>query len=339
MTVEQPGNLATLDERIRALERLWFLADTPLFVDNVLVTRLYDAVFRPEVEFASQSDATTSEVAAKFAGSAKASAEIEAKVPPLLSLFGFDVAKAKAGLEGSVSGEGTGRRASTGTTNFAAVKSTEQYLEKVVSLYAHKYRSRMFWIGSDLVIGRSLEEPCNSKTWEEMESELDRPGPRPLIVLDLEKDSKLMPMFGELANGKGCTLLHDFLAQREKRSGDAARPKYPRSSMAPDEAANVRRAYWQYVLAQFDPQEVLRLIEDTAGNEKSRFDWIDFRALTDLEKSSINEPPHLHLVPRGEYSTGTFAYQFVRRASRYGVRIIGTLKRGQDVNVLAIYER
>ena len=37
--------------------------------------------------------------------------------------------------------------------------------------------------------------------------------------------------------------------------------------------------------------------------------------------------------------TWTFAYQLVRRGSRYGVRVIGTLKRGQDINVLAIYER
>jgi len=76
MAQQQPGHQPTLDERLVALERFWFLADTPLFVDNVFVSRLYDAVFRPEVEFASQSDATTSEVAAKVVGGAKASVEV-----------------------------------------------------------------------------------------------------------------------------------------------------------------------------------------------------------------------------------------------------------------------
>ena len=36
---------------------------------------------------------------------------------------------------------------------------------------------------------------------------------------------------------------------------------------------------------------------------------------------------------------GTFAHAFVRRADGNGVRIVGTLKTGGDVNVLAIFER
>lgn len=336
---QQPGHVATLDERLVALQGFWFLADTPLFVDNSLVNRLYDAVFRPEVELASQSDATTSEVAAKVAGGAKATVEIQAKVPPLLTLFGLDVANAKAGLEGSLSGEGSGRRASTGTNNYLAVKSTERNLEKIVSLYAQKYGRRLFWVGSDLTEGRSLEEPSQPQSWEDMGRELGKPGPRPLVVLDLEKGASLMPMFGELTNGKGCELLRDFLALREKRNDDPPRPPYPRSSMPAEEQVKVRRAYWQHVLSRFDSQEVLQSIESAAGAEKARFDWIDFRALIDLEKAGLVEPPHLHLMPRGEYSTGTFAYQTVRRGWRYGLRVIGTLKRGQDINVLAIYER
>lgn len=338
MTNQQPAPGPTLDERLVALQRLWFLADTPLFVDNVLVSRLYDAVFRPEVELAARSEATTREVAAKVAGGAKASAEIEVK-PPFLSLFGLDVAKAKAGFDASVSGEGATRRASTGTNSYTAVKSAERYLEKVVSLYAEKYGRRMFWISSDLKSGQSLHEPGREQTWKEMESQLDQPGPRPLVVLDLAEGSKLMPMFGELTNGKGCELLKNFLEFREKRREDAPRPTYPRSSMSAEEQASARREYWLHVLRRFDSQDVLNAIEEATGAEKARFDWIDFRALIDLAQTGMNEPPHLHFMPRGEYSTGTFAYQLVRRGSRYGVRIIGTLKRGQDINVLAVYER
>lgn len=337
-----------LDTRIDALKRFWFLADTPLFVDNVLINRFYDAVFRPEVELASQSDTTTSEVTAKMAGGAKLSAEVEAKVPPLLSLFGLDVAKAKAGIDGSISGEGSGRRASAGTNTYAVVKSSERYLEKLVSLYAQKYSRRLFWIGNDLLGGRSLHCPEEVQRWKDMEAELDLAGPRPLVVLDLDRGAKLMPIYGELTNGKGCELLHEFLAQREKRSDDKERPKYPRSDMSAEEQSQARRIYWKHVHDRFDSQAVLRSIEGAASDEKARFDWIDFRALLDLPplpelrnlgSTTLDEPPHLHLVPRGEYSTGTFAYQLVRRASRYGIRIVGTLKRGQDINVLAIYER
>lgn len=334
------GSDLALNRRLDALERFWFLADTPMFVDGALISRLYDAVFRPEVEIASQSDATTREVAAKVAGSGKASVEIQAKLPPVLSLFGLDVASVKGGLEGSLSGEGSGRSASTGTTTYAAVKSTERYLEKVVSLYSQKYRRRLFWIEEGLDGGFSVEEPDRFQTWAEMEEELERPGPRPIIVLDLKKDAKLMPMFGELTNGKGCPILVDYLAQRVKVLDNFMMPKYPRSGLPDAQEAEARQAYWQQVYRGFDSREVLHAIESATGEEKSRFDWIDFRALVDLDRvSTLAEPPHLHFTAKGEYSTGTFAYQLVRRAARYGVRMVGTLKKGQDINVLAVYER
>jgi len=334
------SNQQTLDQRLVALERFWFMADTPMFVDDVLTTRLYDAVFRPELEIASRSDAITGEVTAKVAGATKASVEIQAKVPPVLALFGLDVASAKGNIEGSLSGEGSGRRANTGTTTYAAVKSTERYLEKVISLYAEKYSPRLFWIRGDLAGGFSLRQPGRFQTWAEMEKELEKPGPRPIVVLDLEKGAKLMPMFGELVNGKGCPIANNYLAQRVKNMDNFAFPKYPRSNMTAEDQNIARRAYWQQVHFGFDSQEALQAIEAAAGEEKSRFDWIDFRALVDVETApTLTEPPHLHFVPRGEYSTGTFAYQLVRRASRFGIRMVGTLKSGQDINVLAAYER
>jgi hypothetical protein len=330
----------TLEQRLVALERFWFLADTPMFIDDALVSRLYDAVFRPEIEIASRSDATTSEVTARVAGAGKASVEIQAKIPPILALFGLDVASAKGNVEGSLSGERSKRNAGTGTTTYTAVKSTERYLEKVVSLYAQKYPRRLFWIGNMLDGGHSLNEPARFQTWAEMEDELAKPGPRPLVVLDFEPGAELMPIFGELANGKVCSILIDYLAQRVRDLDNYAFPKYPRSTMSEAEQAATRRAYWQKVHEGFDSQKAMHAIESAAGEEKSRFDWIDFRALVDLDSvKELREPPHLHLVARGEYSTGTFAYQLVRRAARFGVRVVGTLKSGQDINVLAVYER
>jgi len=338
--LSQTSDDLTLEKRLVALERFWFLADTPLFIDSVLTNRLYDAVFRPELEIASRSDADTSEVAAKVAGAGKATAEIQAKVPPLLALFGLEVARAKGSIEGSLSGEGTKRSASTGTTSFVPVKSTERSLERIISLYAQKYRRRLFWIGGALDGGHSLQEPQTFQPWAEMERELARPGPRPLVVLDLEKGAELMPMAGELANGKNHVIVKDYFSLREKNKDICAMPKYPPSTTPEAERPATRRAYWQQVHHEFDSHEAIQAIEAAADQEASRFDWLDFRALVDLDKvTTLSEPPHLHFVPRGEYSTGTFAYQLVRRASRFGVRIIGTLKSGQDINVLAVYER
>jgi hypothetical protein len=42
---------------------------------------------------------------------------------------------------------------------------------------------------------------------------------------------------------------------------------------------------------------------------------------------------------RGDYDTGVFAYNFIRRGERYGLRIMGSLKSQPALNVLAAYEK
>lgn len=48
---------------------------------------------------------------------------------------------------------------------------------------------------------------------------------------------------------------------------------------------------------------------------------------------------HLHVVAHGDYDTGVFAYNLIRRGERYGLRIVGSLKSQPALNVLAIYEK
>lgn len=48
---------------------------------------------------------------------------------------------------------------------------------------------------------------------------------------------------------------------------------------------------------------------------------------------------HLHVVARGDYDTGVFAYGIIRRGERFGLRIVGSLKSQPALNVLAIYEK
>ena len=76
---------------------------------------------------------------------------------------------------------------------------------------------------------------------------------------------------------------------------------------------------------------------EQAGKNSGRIDWIDFRLLraNDVDIAA----KHFHISARGAYPPGTFASQLVRRAEHHGTRILGTLKSGSDVNVLAIYER
>lgn len=343
-----------LNGRMEALQRFWFLADAPMFIDSPLVERLYDAIFRPEVQLVSIAEGKANEYAGKLSGAAKAGGEIALKLPPALSLFGLDIASGKASAEISGSAEATGKRGKSHSSTFAAIRTPERHLEKLISLYVEQYPERLLWVKNDLVAIQNLKDPSKLLNWADIEGEDadrvagtgknkdglldDRKGPRPIIVLDLEAEAMLMPMYGELTNGKDCELLKDFLkAKADCSKDDFLLPKYP-SGLGDNHEA--RTSYWEKVTECFDSQAVLRTIETASGDKTARFDWIDFRLL--CKKSNGQSPvmpPHLHFMPRGEYPAGIFAYHLVRRACRFGIRIVGTLKKGQDINVLAVYER
>lgn len=346
----------SLNARMEALHRFWFLADAPMFIDGPLVERLYDAIFRPEVQLVSIAEGKASEYAGKLSGAAKAGGEIALKLPPALSLFGLDIASGKASAELSGSAEATGKQGSSNSSTFAAIRTPERHLEKLISLYVEQYPQRLLWVKNDLVAIQNLEDPSKLLSWADIEGENtgtngvvgtgknkdgllgDGKGPRPIIVLDLDAEAMLMPMYGELTNGTDCELLKDFLkAKADRAKDDFLLPKYPSGPGATKQEITL---YWEKVTECFDSQAVLRAIETASSGKTARFDWIDFRLL--CKKSNGQSPvmpPHLHFMSRGEYPAGIFAYHLVRRAYRFGIRIVGTLKKGQDINVLAVYER
>jgi hypothetical protein len=59
--------------------------------------------------------------------------------------------------------------------------------------------------------------------------------------------------------------------------------------------------------------------------------------VTDLPDG--REVLHLHVVAHGDYDTGVFAYNLIRRDERYGRRIVGSLKSQPSLDVAAFYEK
>jgi hypothetical protein len=78
---------------------------------------------------------------------------------------------------------------------------------------------------------------------------------------------------------------------------------------------------------------VVEVVEEVIG-DGGRPRWIDYRTTL-----SGGEPLHLHVIARGDYDTGIFAYNIIRRGERYGLRIVGSLKSQPALNVLAIYDK
>jgi hypothetical protein len=79
--------------------------------------------------------------------------------------------------------------------------------------------------------------------------------------------------------------------------------------------------------------EVVKVVEEAVGGS-GRPRWIDYRMTF-----STGEDLNLHLVAYGDYDTGVFAYNLIRRGWRFGLRIVGSLKSQPALNVLAIYEK
>ncbi|MEX3639184.1 hypothetical protein [Paraburkholderia sp. BR14320] len=309
-----------LRNRINNLNNLWFIADSPLFIDAKAVGRLYDTIFQPEFEIASRTQGVGGTKATQL--SAEISGAGEASIPTFVKMS----ATAKTGTTLSA-----GSNTSKSVTE-VAVRSAERMQEALINLYVYSYPDRIFFVDNELIQLRDLEGKTYS--WQEIEAKLDIPGIRPLIVLELGKGTKLMPMFGELVSGQDIDLYHRFL---DAIPHDESRtvPTYPSKNAA--NYALTSKEYWSAFWAVFNSQKAMRVIEEST-RAGGRFEWIDYR-LVGFEPDKNPIPLHLHVSPRGEYSTGTFAYQFVRRGESHGLRMVGTLKKGADINILSVYER
>ena len=78
---------------------------------------------------------------------------------------------------------------------------------------------------------------------------------------------------------------------------------------------------------------MVKVVEEAIG-DGGRPRWIDYK-MTFATGDELN----LHVDAHGEYDTGVFAYNLIRRGWRYGLRIVGSLKSQPALNVLAIYEK
>jgi hypothetical protein len=304
--------------RVENLKRFWFLADAPQFIDRPLVDQLFDAIFQPAFELASRSKSQIDSNARALAAEVSGGGDIG--VPTMLKLS----ATAKFGETDTRTGS------VTDTDSWTAVYSSERRLEKLVNLYNYSYPDRCFSVPTDLSV--LTDQTGTKRSWAYVETLLKQEvGVRPLVVFDLEPGTKLLPMFAELDTADVVSLHEKYLEEAKKDEGF---PPYP--AYGAEDYSQKSADYWIAFERIFDSTVAMKVVE-RAGKDSARLEWIDFRLVHTKEAGIISK--HLHISPRGQYPSGTFAYQFVRRAEHNGVRILGTLKSGVDINVLAIYER
>ena len=292
-------------------ELLWLL-DAPLFIDDIQVDAFYDAVLRPDYEETTATLTNTVNTENTFGGAF----ELGVALP----WFG------KTGLSGHVDRTKAVGKGSEVSLN--RISNAYRHLIALALHYATQTESNRLVVASPErgtftnASGSSIAENWLGGTFIE---DL----PRALVLLEIPPRSCLIPAALELANGEVTVLAENF--GKELAGKDAE--EYPGSMAKPEEQA----AYFKWFAEHFDDRIALKVVESAVKDRQIA--WIDYNV--SLAGDSLTAPPfmHLHLVGHGAYDTGVFGYNFIVRGFNHGLRIVGTLKSGPDLNVLAVFER
>jgi hypothetical protein len=315
---EEP-ELTPVDQR--AISRLKWLLDAPLFVDETLVERQFDALVRPDFELQSREIGSTSEEARRRLTGGEAGVGGKIGIPFLTS--------GGATIKGKHERETGSKNSRSEKFTEVPVNSTGRKLEEIAAYYLSEAPERMIFLDSDGLITTFDEKTLTAHELDALAGE----APRALIFLEVAPETPITPMACELVTGK-IHLLYENYAQKVFPTVEQ-RPIYPSDKESNPET---RAKYWHALTEAFQSKAAMEVVEcagdpDDKGSS-AKLAWIDFRL-----PIGDHETLHLHCVPDGRWHTGVFGYNFVRRGYRQGVRIVGTLKAGLDFNVLAIFDR
>ena len=307
---EHPASDVPKDGAVDSLKELLWLGDAPLFIDEARVEAFYDAILRPETELIEQTEGQSVTSSVKSVGGVG----IEQAVPGL-----FKVAISGSQEHERVEGE-------TVEAKLRPVSNPSRHLYALALHYASApgFTSRLLLGGPDeLRDGRGERVPDWSQDTFTSDS------PRALAILDLPPGTMLMPMAFELTGG-GVVPIYKELGRRLGKATGRKPPNYPGTSAPLAD----RNKYFKWFADNFSSRIAMETLEQKV--ETAKLAWLDFRV-------PFGKDPvvyvHLSLAPMGKYPTGVFGYQFIRRGTKHGVRIVGTLKSEPDVNVLAVFER
>lgn len=298
---------------------LTWLADAPLFLDADQVTAFYDAIIRPEFESGvitlSRSEAEGKK--SSFEGGVGAEVTLSALVK---KIFPFLDAKA------SISGKGRREKSASETASDAIeLREISTPQRQLIQLALHYVAD----LPERLVLPRNGAE----QAWAN--DDYARMLPRALVFVELPANTIIIPAAAELNEGRVITFFDKLIPALSSKNQTIPRDFPADTEGSEAERANWRAEYWRWYTDNFDSHKAMSVVESAIFESRGRVRWIDFRVFPAGGLPTVQ----LHMAGREQYDTGVFAYNFIRRGYRHGLRVIGTLKSGPDLNVLAVFER
>jgi hypothetical protein len=284
---------------------LSWLADSPMFIDGQQIGAFYDAVVGPAFRTVElQITAGRTEQAQKTGGGSVTGG--------LSSLFPWLKAEAQAqASRTTVRGLQDGQN-----IVLQPVESAARQLVQLSLHYLVNQPSRICLVDP----GTPLPDATAIGT-----------SPRMVAFVDVPPGARFLPQAAELNDGRVVTFFSPLI-EKLKRDGGMLPGAYPHTT-ATDTGKQQRDAYWDWFAQHWNADEAVKVVEDSIG-DGGRPRWIDYRMAF-----GTGQELHLHVVARGDYDTGVFAYGIIRRGERFGLRIVGSLKSQPALNVLAIYEK
>jgi hypothetical protein len=318
--------MVTTTQQARSLPvSLGWLADAPLFIDADQIDRFYDAVARPQNKQGTMTLQVTQENSRTIEGKLNLEGGLttEKLAAALTPIFAFLRPSVKVAGEGSLEHE---RKKGEGISlDLLPISTPQRQLEMLTLHYIFNHPRRIFFI--DDVRNTDWYEPATITSVPREVVFLQLPSSEEAETSDLPQ-TKLIPTAAEFESGK--TVL---IYKRLEFSSEPI-PEYPERASTLQELKNKRKEYWQWFDQNYSATKAMVAVEE-AASENGRIRWIDYR----LPISKSGSTLHLHVCPNARYDTGVVAYNFIKRGSKHGLRIIGTLKSGPDLNVLSIYDR
>lgn len=305
-------------------ELLW-LQDAPMFIDRRQVEAFYDAIVRPKAKLEGTTFTISDEKASelKTALGLEGGLELGSIVGALTEVLGF-----KPSLKGTGSGE-YGKSSTEGhetAQQFREIDTPERQLTLLVGHYLLNHPKRLFL--PTPVADAAWRNPIEVSSVPRALAFIDLPSRDEAAAANLPR-TKLIPMAAEFGDGSIDPVFTQIVADNGERS-----PRYPDESDR-EQRQDEYQAYWQWFDKHFSSRRTMEIVERAASQHGGRIKWIDYRVPLTREGHTL----HLHMSPGGEYDTGVFAYNLIKRGYTHGIRLVGTLKSGPDMNVLAIYEK
>lgn len=306
-----------------AFRSLIWLDDAPLFIDARQVERFYDAVVQPPYAKTSREIVITKQSAGKVA--AKLGLGVSASPGKIASfLNAFLDAELKASAEGEA--DYNWANESSESLKLEPITTPERQLKQLVTHYLANHAERLH-----------LVPDAREEEWRSAESIATLP--RALVFLDLpslaeaeaqdKPATKLIPTAAEFEDGSVIQLFSALTRKNGERP-----PNFEEKGLSAADLRLMRKTYWLWFEKSFSAGQAVEVIEK-AATEHGRIRWIDYRLPLTYEGDTL----HLHITPAEQFDTGTFAYNFVKRGNKHGLRLVGTLRSEPDMNVLAIYDK